>query len=253
MIRKLFTATIAFLLFQGITQNATKADLIVHLTGNGTANDATPNGNDGAFNGSYGPGQIQQAFNFSSNNFIEVPANPLLENSHLTVALWVNLTASSGTQLIADSSHGSNGTVDDRAGWALQRTGGNQVNFAIGDGVNFPNVSTAALTPETWHHVVATMSPTEISVFLDGSLSQSLTITDAFEPSGRAIRFGRHYGLARQFFGAIDDARIYNEVLSTSSIASLSAVPEPNSFILLSSLMLSANLLRRKRQPKKNS
>lgn len=217
------------------------AGLVAHLPGDGNAADATGNGHNGTLvNTDFATGVNGQAFRFDGfNDYVTIPGNSALEPSDISVAMWVNIAASSaGTRLLADSSHGTSGNA---GGWALQLTGDNRVDFAYGSSMAFfPHISSSvALLTETFHHVAATLSGSDMRIYVDGVLAgENLAYPGSPLPSVKNngnIRLGRHFSVNRQFTGLLDDVRIYDHALSQSEISALSgtSVPEPSSVALL--------------------
>ncbi|MCP5057124.1 MAG: LamG domain-containing protein [bacterium] len=218
--------------------SASEASLIAHWTGDGTTLDASGNSHDGTLvNGAtYGTGVLGQAFSFDGvNDYVTVPGNAALEPSILSVAMWVNASATGGIRLLADSSHGGTGGVNQN-GWALQLNGAGQLSFAYGNGSVFPEVTSSTVVADgTFHHVVAILNGTTMQIFVDGSSDgtgiYSGTPTDSTANSGN-IRLGDHYQLSRPLNGLLDDVRIYDHALGQTEVSALFNVPEPSSLVL---------------------
>ena len=132
-------------------------------------------------------------------------------------------------------------------------TGGNQIDLAIGNGGGFPHVtSTSVVADNSFHHVAATFDGSTLSMYIDGSLENTAVFNGTFQPSGRTIRFGEwnaepQPNTSRYLQGTLDDIRIYDNVLSATSIAQLSAIPEPSGVMALSLVALGALMRRRRR------
>ena len=89
-------------------------------------------------------------------------------------------------------------------------------------------------------------------MYIDGSLENTAVFNGTFQPSGRTIRLGEwnaepQPNSSRYLQGTLDDIRIYDNVLSATSIAQLSAIPEPSGVMALSLVALGALMRRRRR------
>ncbi len=231
-LRRCFFFALALVLTFGIS--ASKAGLVAHWTGDGTTADATGNGHTGTLvNGTtYDTGVIGQAFSFDGiNDYITVPGNAALQPATISVGMWVKAASSSGLQLLMDSSHGTG-----NAGWAVQLFGtssavsqANRVDFAYGNGSTFPHVqSNVIVADNTWHHVLATLDGSDMRIFVDGALDNTVPYTGtpvASTNNSGNIRMGKHFSLNRQLNGLLDDVRIYDNAVTS--------VPEPASPVLL--------------------
>lgn len=213
------------------------AGLVGEWKADGNTNDSSGNGLNGVLqNGlSFETGVIGQAFSFDGiDDFIEVSdPTTLLQPPFLSVTMWIKSDPVAGLRLLADSSHGGSGNAK---GWALQLNG-SDVSFAYGDGISFPEItSTEAVADGEYHHIAATLSATQMRIYVDGDLDQFANISSSLvaSPANNGdIRFGRHFSLNRQYQGLMDDVRIYNHALSASEVRGLAAVPEPSSAALL--------------------
>ena len=118
---------------------------------------------------------------------------------------------------------------------------GNQ-KVAFGMNANGPDITIFSTTTQTlsqWHHVVGTWSSETgiMSLYVDGVFNTStLTTTDLRQVHEMRIggtQTGTHF-----FEGQIDDVRIYNTILTTSTIVALSAggpPPQPSDFSAVAS------------------
>jgi hypothetical protein len=228
-----FVALTLILTFGFVSKS--QAALIAHWTGENTAIDATGNGHDGTLvNGTtYDTGVIGQAFKFNEvNDYITVSGDAALQPATISVAMWFKAGSSFADQLLVDSSHGIG-----NAGWAIQLFGTfrvasqvNRIDFAYGNGAGFPHVqSNAIVADDTWHHVLATLDGSDMRIYVDGALDNTVSYTGtpvASTNNGGNIRLGGHYSFNRQLSGLLDDIRIYDNAVTS--------VPEPSSLLLAS-------------------
>ena len=247
-----FLCSVALLVSSFLLPTAASATLVAHYTGDGTAEDSTVNNHDGTLVGdtTFATGQVGQAFSFDGDNdYITIPNDPTLEPGVISVTAWVNLAPTGGDQkLIVDSSHGF---VDQR-GWALQTNPSGTIAFIYGNGLGFEVVSSSTeIDDNTFHHVAGILDGTNISLYVDGILHESMAFSGTPSPSGRTLRIGASWNgnpsvASRDVNGLIDDVRIYDHALSLSDIRAL-AIPEPGSFAFLLAVG-SLNTLRRRRR-----
>lgn len=88
------------------------------------------------------------------------------------------------------------------------------------DSYNNTLSSSLVSTIGTWQHMCATYSGSTPSVYVNGKLEASGTIT-TINTTGTSLKIGRSIG-TQYLDGAVDDARIYNRVLSLAEIRELS-------------------------------
>jgi hypothetical protein len=137
-------------------------------------------------------------------------------NAAQTLSAWVNLTA------------GGAGTTRDILVPELNGSGANQLRI---NGANHPEVSewggaitiTGATTPSTgvWHMITWTYDGTTNRIYVDGVQdTTSATTPQNFTPT--AVIIGSYGGAGNEnFWGAVDDCRIYNRALSAADVAQL--------------------------------
>lgn len=215
------------------------AALVLHLTGNGSAADASGNGRNGTLMGdtTFAPGILGDAFQFDGlGDYVAIANDPALEpTSALSVAAWVSMGSVQGRVLIADSSHG----FIDFSGWSLQTDLDGRIGFAFGNGNAFPELlSVGEIDDAQFHHIAGVFDGASLSIYVDGVLEGQLAYSGVPLPSGRELRIGASWGgveggAIREVNGLIDDVRIYNHALTAGEVQLLSAVPEPGSLSLL--------------------
>lgn len=167
--------------------------------------------------------------------------------SSFSVAFWFK-TATTGPSIgqfyeglgMVDAEHVAAGD------WGI--SWGNQ-KVAFGMNASGPDITIFSTTTQTlsqWHHVVGTWSSNTgiMSLYVDGVFNTStLTTTDLRQVNEMRIggtQTGTHF-----FPGQIDDVRIYDAVLTTSTIVALAAggpPPQPTSFSAVVSTTDDVNL-----------
>ena len=221
----------------GYSQSFLTNGLVAYYPFNGNANDASGNGNNGiVYNATLTPdrfGSPASAYDFNgTNSYIDIPQNSglnsLTTNFTLSAWIWEQADNTNGGYRIIDKTLAklSNGWLLDAFDCSsqtadrlrLQGVANNSCN--VQGGTDFSRMQ--------WHHVVATVSGTNGSVYMDGILDGSgnvgnipVNTLDVF------IGYAHVYqgaGAVNWFNGVIDDVRIYNRALSSNEVAQLYAI-----------------------------
>ncbi len=93
--------------------------------------------------------------------------------------------------------------------------------------------STRTIHDGAWHHLALTMSGSTLTMYIDGAVTATGTVTAGAIANGEAsLNFGQKEG-GSAFLGLLDEARIYNIALTADEIAALNAgapipVPTPD-------------------------
>ena len=201
--------------------------LVAYWPFSGNANDVTTNGNNGSVNGAalavdrFGNANSAYSFN-GSNSYISVPHNASFNMQKATWSVWVKsdvATTGNGRFIMGKRDNAShfvsfyerNGNGGEEIGWAP--------NLANGTlGYNIVN---------TWHLLTITydltISTNNHSFYFDGVLVASGGWPSSFVFSNGELRFGiqDNSSYFQPFSGLIDDATVYNRILTQEEITSL--------------------------------
>src|SRR5262249_8672209 len=153
--------------------------------------DVTGNGLTGALsNASWTSGQFGGALQFTgdSNSFITVASAPSLQlTTAFTISAWVNPAASQPTEpaVIAKEISGGLPYVlyahgDGQGPNAFTLIGGNYQQAA----------ATSTIPPDTWTHLAATYDGATLSVYVNGVLASSVSVSGILDPGTGALRIG---------------------------------------------------------------
>jgi len=199
----------------------------------GVVTDKSPSGNNGNFVGlatTTGPvlGKIGQAMRFNgTTDYVKMGNVYAFERTDpFSVSVWVKRGVLSSNQRFFGKMKASSGN----RGWVFQLSTSNAATVALNStsGTNSLVVNTTNTFTDTnnWHHYAFTYDgssgPSGVRIYVDGVQeatsasfnSLSATIVDATVP----FQIGARDGADSPFGGLVDDARIYNRVLSSTEI-----------------------------------
>lgn len=150
-----------------------------------------------------------------------------------SVEAWFNTTSTSGGKIVGYGNQpaGSDSTNYDRHVF-MEETG--RLVFGVWTGQASVVTSEPGLNDGQWHHVVATLSPSGLAMYVDGRLTQARSDVTAGQPYDGYWRIGgdTSWAGAPYFAGAIDDVAVYPAALSAETVAAHytlgSSEPPPN-------------------------
>lgn len=183
---------------------------VTDSSGNSNNGKACPasTGPTGGAAGKFGNGGLID----NSNDYVSIPAlssSPLNITGDVTISVWVNPTAVSGTQEI----------VQRVSGYGLKMVGGQFTGYIWG-GLE-GHYSTTTATAGNWYHVVMTYASNKHYVYVNGVQENSQTDTVNLGSNSNDVEMGRSYSAASYFNGKIDETRIYNRALSPREVRDL--------------------------------
>ncbi len=149
------------------------------------------------------------------NGYIDVPYNANLPiNGDFTFSVWVKDSNVNAGAIVSQG----DGT-DYTAAYLIRYGGAGNTYFALGNGVS---AAYAYFNPpvNAWHHVVATVQGTAMSLYLNGSLATSTTFSGSRQSPTTPLHLGRRSD-GYYLTGYLDDVRIYSRALSANEVSSL--------------------------------
>ena len=205
--------------------------LVAYFPLDGNANDASgSNHNATALNVSWTSDRFNRTmsagdFNGSSS-YVNIPHHPDLDlTTNFTLSVWIYQRGfgGQGYRIIDKCTAGyPDGVTFDNYG--CNGTGNRlRLQGAAGGPCNISGSTDYSLS--SWHHIVAAVSGTIGTVYLDGHFDGSNSVGNI--PSNTLdifIGIGHPSGSTSWFNGMMDDVRIYNRALSSSEVAQLYAI-----------------------------
>jgi VCBS repeat-containing protein len=195
--------------------------------------DATANGNDATISGtpSWVTGKIgSYAASFNGSTYAAVPDNPTLAiTDAITLSAWVKPTINGTQYLIKKGNRSATPSSGFELGLATASGSTGAFFFRINDNTTCRVDSTVTYNNffGTWVHVAATYDQTYLHIYVNGVL-----VDDAPTPctasivvdNTKSLALGAQSDGGSKFTGDIDDARLYNRVLSSDEIQALAGL-----------------------------
>lgn len=170
-----------------------------------------------------------------SGNYITVYNSPDLNPSSFTISAWVYFESNFmgiGNEPIVDKPASSHSSPYYQYHLGVTSSSGsgayNTFGFSVGS-VDYKAIGTVRdiWMPKRWYHVVGVFDGSDqmgtISLYVDGVFQISMPTYMAISDLGSNIYIGKFGNLNSYLYGAIDELRIYNRVLSQSEVKALYA------------------------------
>jgi hypothetical protein len=160
-------------------------------------------------------GRANSAYSFSGSNYLYttgVTNTGLSINSPMTMAAWINLNSTSGTEDVIDPMTNPTTTASQ-----LRINGDHLQVSEWGGGIAVS--SSAPLAAGQWYFIASTYDGTTWNIYLDGQNVGTSTTAPQTGTLGR-IDIGS-YGGGEYFNGDISQVRLYSRALSPAAIQAL--------------------------------
>lgn len=190
-----------------------------------TLTDVSGNGNNGIVPAATwnAGGKFGAALDLNgTSQFVTVPDSASLDlTSGMTLEAWVYPTATTNWQTVLLKESGGG------LAYALYaRSNANRpaayVNIA---GVDRAASSGSGLPRNAWSHVAATYSGVTVTLYVNGVLRSSSSVTGTLPATSSPLRIGGNTVWGEYFKGRIDEIRIYNRALNAAEIQSDMTLP----------------------------
>ena len=180
----------------------------------------------------FAPGKVNQAFVFngSSANVWVADSPSLHVTDALTLEAWVNPAATNAGQAILSKWDMWDGLYQKSYNFYLDNDGHVCLTLSgTGDGTDATIVQSAApVTPGGWTHVAGTFGGYTMTVYINGNQQGSANWYSSIKQGTNALGIGAVVGggtlggqVGGPFYGSIDEASVYPQCLSASSILAI--------------------------------
>jgi len=193
-----------------------------------TAYDASGNGNDGTLQnmetGDWVTGHNGNGYALDfdgTNEIVEVSDHSSLNLSNMTIAFWIKGDSAPGTSAteVAIDKQGTNYSF-----WWSHPSSSYKQTFSFAPSYT-PCQIQQALSADTWYHIAMSYDMTNMRIYVDGSLDNTVANTETPTTYSYPLGIGRGYIDTSGFPGKIDDVRVFNRALSADEIARIISHP----------------------------
>lgn len=139
-------------------------------------------------------------------------------NDTISIAAWIkadSITSGTYSHIIGNSPGGIET-------FRLQLNG-DKLQFLLNDGSTYSSIITSnlQLSANTWYYIVLAYDGTTANIYINGALDNSVTISFHLLSVYNMLYVGAQYNgssCTNQFHGIIDELKLYNEMLSPTTI-----------------------------------
>lgn len=167
-------------------------------------------------NPTYVTGKIGQAARIAGDTSKSIVAPGLNLMTAISISMWVYWTGSNTYAMVVGNMDGAGGTD---INYAILTSGTGMTFYGTG---NAASASTAAMTSNVWHHVVATRTLAGVAQFwVDGVAASAVSGPAPYSVPAADFRIGHREDNYASFPGDMDEVGVWNRVLTSGEIAEL--------------------------------
>jgi hypothetical protein len=151
------------------------------------------------------------------DDFVTAPNNSSINLTEAggAVSVWVktgvNATGSLNGNLVGKTNTYSNGY------WLVKYN--NKVRMSLYGTSNLEMIGEKPITDDIWHHVVATWTSSQLTIYIDGALDKTQSYNFTFTTATNPLYIGRQNNTGEGYFkGNISQVQIYNRALSAQEV-----------------------------------
>ena len=153
-------------------------------------------------------------FSGAAASFIDLGVQPAFSPAQFTIEVWVNFQDLKDSYIFDNENWGTGAE-----GFVLHNTN-SKIDILIGSGNRFNLTSKNVIQINTWNHIVATYSGTELKLYINGVLDGTLAVTAPMVASTSKLRIGEGSVWGdRRFIGQMSDLRFLNVVRTEAEIS----------------------------------
>ena len=151
----------------------------------------------------------------NQQSILTIAPNAAFSPAQFTIEVWVNYQVLNGGGYILSTE----GWSPTNHGFSL-RLYGNKLQFAIGDGSNWPGINSSAdIVPNTWFHAAVTYTGTQMTLFINGVQDATAAVVTPMVASTESITFGDSPAWpGRNFNGQMADFGFWNVIRTPDQI-----------------------------------
>jgi large repetitive protein len=157
-------------------------------------------------------GDADTAARFAGSGYVNAGDGPALTGP-MTVEAWVSTDRVRSAYLVSD---GTSSTT----GYHLWLASNAAPAFTLRMTTGIVQVQApAAITTNAWHHLVATVDGSTVTLYVDGAVAASAPALGAPRASAGALMLGRQSPSGRNLTGALDEVALYGTALDAATVA----------------------------------
>lgn len=165
----------------------------------------------------YESGKNGKAASFKGiSDYVTIPDRLTDGKNQLSISVWVKIDSFSKLGSIISK---SNASEERKTELALRTTLDRKIQFELDSPSSLYIVETPQLTPNTWHHIIATYDGSNMKIYANGVLSESrVRHGNLLSINNLDLNIGANSIKTEFFNGAIDELDIYNRALNYSEV-----------------------------------
>lgn len=165
------------------------------------------------------PGVVGQSLAFSGAEVVSLRDSQGLTHGGFSLSIWVNPYLLSQTQQMIAA---KNQYALNQRQWGVMIDKDQRFRLYVWQGRWLTASSSAAPTPGRWSHVGVVVKADEASLWINGRQAETVKLSKPIADTKAPITFGAvndNGHVWQNFYGALDEARIYDRPLSATEIA----------------------------------